>query len=125
MSYAFRALPVPARMEIHSYRIVLETPEGERTFLCRPDEFIWNAAARNGISLPAICHQGRCLTCAARLLSGAVDQSSSNSYFPQDREARFVLPCTGKPLGEVHLRTHEQWAMRAHRAQLGLPAPYL
>ncbi len=111
------------------HRVVLETPQGERSFECSPNEFIWNAAARNGISLPSICHQGRCLTCAGRLLSGAegqtsVDQSSSASYFPEDKEAGFVLLCTGKPLADVRIRTHEQWVMRQHRLKLGLPAPY-
>jgi len=106
------------------FRVVLETPEGERSFLCNGNEFIWDAAARNGISLPSICHQGRCLTCAARLLSGAVDQTSANSYFPEDKQAGFVLLCTAKPRSEVHVRTHQQWAMREHRAKLRLPAPY-
>jgi|SRR5581483_5116285 len=106
------------------FRVVLETPEGERSFLCNPDEFIWNAAARNGIFLPSICHQGRCLTCAGRLLNGAVDQSSATSYFPEDKQAGFVLLCTAKPLSELRVRTHEQWAMREHRATLALPAPY-
>jgi ferredoxin len=108
-----------------SYSVVLECPKDERSFVCPPNEFIWNAAARNGISLPAICHQGRCLTCAGRLLSGKVDQSSSNSYFPQDQAAGFVLLCTGKPQSDVRIRTHQQVEMRLHRARLGLPAPYL
>ena len=107
------------------YLITLETPEGDRTFRCSPNEFIWNAAAHNRIVLPAICHQGRCLTCAGRLLAGTVDQTSSNSFFPQDREAGFVLLCTGKPRSDVRIRTHQQLQMRQHRALLGLPAPYL
>ncbi|MBV8807425.1 MAG: 2Fe-2S iron-sulfur cluster binding domain-containing protein [Acidobacteriaceae bacterium] len=108
-----------------SFLIVLETPQGERKFQCHPSEFIWNAAARNGILLPSICHQGRCLTCAGRLLSGTIDQSSANSFFPEDKKAGFVLLCTAKPRSEVHIRTHQQLLMRQHRAALGLPAPYL
>ncbi len=107
-----------------NYRVLLETPEGERSFRCGPDEFIWNAAARNGIVLPAICHQGRCLTCACRLLSGTVDQTRSNSYFPEDRKAGFALICTGKPQSDLRLRTHQQSKMREHRLRAGLPAPY-
>lgn len=114
-----------AHAENVSYLITLETPEGEQTFWGARNEFIWNSAARNGIVLPAICHQGRCLTCAARLLSGAVDQSSANSYFSQDKEAGFVLLCTGRPRSDVRVRTHEALQMRQHRAKLGLPAPYL
>lgn len=111
-------------MNSESHLVVLETPEGERSFYCYQNEFIWNAAARNGIALPSICHQGRCLTCAGRLLSGAVDQSSAASYFAQDKTAGFVLLCTAKPVSDVRIRTHEQWLMREHRLRLGLAAPY-
>jgi len=83
-----------------------------------------NAAARNGIRLPSICHQGRCLTCAGRLLSGTVDQSKTDTFFPEDYAAGFVLLCTAKPLSDLRIVTHQQWAMREHRVALQLPAPY-
>ena len=99
-------------------------PEGRRTIECGEDEHIWDAAARSGITLPSICHQGRCLTCAAKLVEGDVDQSASNAYYPEDREAGFVLLCTGRPRSDVTVRTHQQWEMRRHRVACGLPAPY-
>ena len=107
-----------------SYLVVLETPEGERSVRCNRNEFIWNAAARQGIRLPSICHQGRCLTCAGRLLSGAVDQSRADTFFPEDKEAGFVLLCTAKPRSDLRILTHQQWVMREHRLALQLPAPY-
>lgn len=108
----------------HLYRVVLRTPEGTRIIECAGDEFIWNAAARAGVALPSICHQGRCLTCAARLVAGDFDQSAAVSYFPQDRQAGFVLLCTARPTSDMELETHQQRAMREHRRALGLPAPY-
>jgi ferredoxin len=98
--------------------------EGARAIECGADEFIWDAAARNGIVLPAICHQGRCLTCAGRLLSGAIDQSAANAYFPEDRAAGFALLCTARPRSDLVLTTHQESDMRRHRIALGLPAPY-
>ncbi len=106
------------------FRVVLHTPRGRHTFDCAEDEFIWNAAARAGIELPAICHQGRCLTCAGRLIAGDVDQSAAASYFPADRAAGFVLLCTARPRSDLVIETDQQWVMRAHRKALGLPAPY-
>ena len=107
------------------YRITLITPEGEYALWVREDQHIWDAAAEAGITLPSICHQGRCLTCAAHLDGpGKVDQSDSNAYFPQDRAAGFVLPCTGKPRSDLRLVTHQADAMRKHRLALKLPAPY-
>jgi ferredoxin len=91
-------------------------PDGERTIQVRPGEHIWDAALNAGVVLPALCHHGRCLTCAARLVGdGSVDQSDSVSYFPEDRECGFVLPCTGKPLSNLRLRTHQQAELRQHR----------
>ena len=107
-----------------SFRVVLETPQGLRSFDCGEDEYVWDAAARNGIQLPAICHQGRCLTCAGKLLEGVVDQSDAAAYFPEDREAKFVLLCRAKPRSDLRILTHQQWAMRAHRVAHKLPAPY-
>ena len=85
---------------------------------------MWRAAERAGLRLPAICQQGRCLTCAARLREGEVDQSSADMYFPEDREAGFVLLCTARPRSSLVLETHQEDAMRTHRRAKGLPAPY-
>ena len=67
------------------FRVILNTPERRSSILCAEDEFVWNAAALSGIQLPAICHQGRCLTCAARLVEGEFDQTAASSYFSEDR----------------------------------------
>jgi ferredoxin len=109
----------------NEFRVVLVLPSGEREISVAAGEHIWDAALAAGIRLPAMCHQGRCLTCAAQLEGpGCVDQSDSNTYFPQDREEGFVLPCTGKPCSDLRLRTHQQDEMRAFRREHGLPAPY-
>jgi ferredoxin len=107
-----------------TFRITLDTPEGLRSFQCGRDEYVWDAAARNGIWLPAICHQGRCLTCAGRLLSGEADQQDAASFFAVDQAEHFILLCRAKPRSDLHILTHQQWEMRAHRIAHGLPAPY-
>ena len=107
-----------------SFRVVLQTPEGSAVVECLGEEAVWLAAARAGVRLPAICQQGRCLTCAARLRQGEVDQSSAETYFSEDREAGFVLLCTARPRSSLVLETHQEEAMRSHRRAKGLPAPY-
>lgn len=103
---------------------MLLTPNGEHTLVMEPSQHIWDAAQAAGIVLPALCHQGRCLTCAGRMQGpGEVDQSDSDAYFPQDRAAGFVLLCTGKPRSDLRIITHQQREMRAYRRNLGLPAP--
>lgn len=116
------SLPQTAPQVFH---VTLLTPLGEHTIAVEPGQHLWDAAQAAGIILPALCHQGRCLTCAGRLQGpGEVDQFDSDAYFPQDREAGFVLLCTGKPRSDLRIRTHQQHEMRAYRRSLGLPAPY-
>jgi ferredoxin len=108
-----------------SYEVTLVTPYGARVIRARASEHIWDAAKNAGIALPAICHQGRCLTCAGQLLEpGEFDPSDAVSYFPQDREAGFILLCTAKPRSNLRIRTHVQTEMRQYRLKCGLPAPY-
>jgi ferredoxin len=108
-----------------SFQVILVMPKEERSIQVSRDEHIWDAAFANGITLPALCHQGYCLTCAAKLESnGEVDQSDSLVYLPEDREAGFLLPCTAKPRSDLRIRTHQQKEMRRFRKQKGLLAPY-
>jgi ferredoxin len=113
-------------LDSNTFEVVLLLPDGEdRSIQVGVNEHIWDAAFAIGIALPALCHQGRCLTCAGRLkTTGQVDQSDSVSYYPQDREAGFVLLCTAKPRSALRIRTHQQTEMRQHRLEQGLPAPY-
>ncbi|HEV2732010.1 MAG TPA: 2Fe-2S iron-sulfur cluster-binding protein [Terriglobales bacterium] len=108
------------------FQITLVLPNSEeRTIQVGRDEHIWDAAFAAGIVLPALCHQGYCLTCAGRLENGGeVDQSDSLVYLPEDREAGFVLLCTGKPRSSLRIRTHQQKQMREFRKGKGLIAPY-
>jgi ferredoxin len=115
---------MPEQEPAHSFQIILETPEGERHLVCGKDEYLWDAAARQGVELPSICLQGRCLTCAGKLVEGTVDQSSADSIFREDEEAGFVLLCRTQPRSNVRVRTHQALQMREHRLAHGLPAPY-
>jgi ferredoxin len=108
------------------FQVTFLLPSGdEPTIPIAGQEHIWDAAFAAGITLPAMCHQGYCLTCAARSEDGGeVDQSDSLVYYPADRENGFVLLCTGKPRSNLTLRTHQQKEMREFRKQRKLIAPY-
>ncbi|MGA2888110.1 MAG: 2Fe-2S iron-sulfur cluster-binding protein [Terracidiphilus sp.] len=102
----------------------LDTPDGRRSFDCGEGEHIWNAAHTDSVLLPAICHQGRCLTCSGRLLEGTVEHDHPDAYFPEDEAESYVLLCRAMPRSEVRIRTHQEWEMRNHRIARDLPAPY-
>ena len=124
---ALHALPREIMKPVsEEFRVELLLPTKEtRVIQVGRDEHIWDAAFKAGIELPALCHQGYCLTCAGKLEEpGEIDQSDSLIYFPQDREADFVLLCTGKPRSNLRIRTHQQQQMREFRKSKKLPAPY-
>jgi len=39
----------PPQIAQRSFRVVLETPKGLRSFDCQEDEYVWNTAARHDI----------------------------------------------------------------------------
>jgi ferredoxin len=106
-----------------TYRVTFEFPDGPTTIEVRHDEFILTAARAAGLTLPSLCEQGWCITCAARVLEGIVDQTASRRYYPADRAAGFALLCTGKPRSDLRLRPGATEAMRAHRDAHRLPVP--
>jgi ferredoxin len=110
--------------EERSFQVILETPEGSRSIECGPTEYILNAAAAHGINLPVICRQGRCLTCAGRLLEGSVEHYRPDAYLPEDKAAGFILLCRAMARTDLRILTHQEWEMRAHRLAHNLPAPY-
>jgi ferredoxin len=107
------------------FRVDLQLPNRECSIQVAADEHIWDAAFAAGITLPALCHQGYCLTCAGRLIGGGeVDQSDSLVYYPEDREAGFVLLCTARPRSPLRILTRQAAEMRKRRKEKGLLAPY-
>jgi ferredoxin len=92
----------------HCHRVVLHLPDGSLKELSVDEsQHIWDAAHAVGIDLPSICNQGRCLTCAGRLLQpGEFDASDAVRYFPEDRTSGFILLCTACPRSDLEILTH-------------------
>ncbi len=107
-----------------TYRATFRLPDGSEHAVDASDEdHLLDVALDAGLDLPYRCLQGWCLTCAARLVEGRVDQRDARRYFDQDREAGFVLPCTARPESDVVVETHARDAMRRNRAAHHLPFP--
>jgi ferredoxin len=108
---------------VKTYEVKLITPEGEVRLEVGEDEYILDAAFEAGYNLPSMCLQGFCLTCASRLLNGEVDQSDAIRYYPEDKEAGFVLICSAKPRPNLCIKTHQKKEMQNQRDEYGLPYP--
>ena len=106
------------------FRVTLILPDGRRREIdVRSDEHVLDVALASGIHLPYSCLQGWCLTCAARVVEGTIDQSDSRRFFLQDRAEGFALLCTGKPVSDCVLETGARDAMRRARDRHKLPYP--
>ena len=84
-----------------AYRVTLANRD--RTFPAGQDETILEAAERAGLTLPAGCRSGRCITCAARLLAGRVDDSAGQALRPVQRNRGYVLLCVARARSDLVL----------------------
>ncbi|SOC82632.1 ferredoxin [Ensifer adhaerens] len=89
----------PAR----TFTIQLERPDGSWTFEAPSDEYLLYALIDHGIESPFICEQGWCLACAAKLVSGVVDDCDALTRYPEDREGGFLLLCSALPRSDLVL----------------------
>lgn len=93
----------PGQPQRRQFQVVLQRPDGQWTFPAFEDEFLLYALLDSAISCPAICEQGWCLACTAKLVSGTVDRSAALTNYAEDTENGFVLLCSTRPLSDIVL----------------------
>lgn len=77
-----------------------------------PGQNILDACEAAGLILPVACRYGGCITCAGRLVSGAVRQPKGTALNRRQSQAGYVLMCVAQPtedcVVEVGVETHDQ-----------------
>ncbi|KAG0481276.1 hypothetical protein HPP92_011783 [Vanilla planifolia] len=87
-----------------AYKVTIEHGGERRTLEVGEDETILRRALDEGLEVPHDCKLGVCMTCPARLLSGAVDQSEG--MLSDDVIARgYALLCSSYPRSDCVIRT--------------------
>jgi len=83
--------------------------QGQVTTITAPaDQTILASAVAAGLDLPSSCTAGICTTCAARLLSGTVDQPDAMGLSPALVNQGFALLCVAYPRAPIPLETAQE-----------------
>ena len=79
-------------------------------FTVNADEYILDAADRQGVNLPYSCRAGVCVSCTAKLIEGTVDHDYD---FLQNKEleAGFFLACKTFATSDCVIETHQEDAL--------------
>ena len=91
-----------------AYKVNLETKDGSMAELEVPEgESILSVAIEQGLDLPHDCKLGVCMNCAARLVSGEVDQSAG-MLRDDVQEKGYTLLCIAIPQTDVEVKVIEE-----------------
>lgn len=82
--------------------ITLANQDGQ-TFEVDPKRPLLDSLEAQGVSLPYGCKYGGCITCAAKLLEGEIDQRAGVALNNRQLNDGYVLMCVARPLGDCTL----------------------
>jgi CDP-4-dehydro-6-deoxyglucose reductase len=85
----------------------IRTTPGDHSFVVEPGETLLAAALRQGIWLPYGCRDGKCGSCAARLLEGRVDYPSGRTEALEGQPEDVCLTCQAVPTSDLVLGVRE------------------
>ena len=77
--------------------------QGGRSFVVDGEEPLLVTLEEHGVSLPYGCRYGGCISCAAKLLDGTVDQSEGVALNGRQISDGYVLLCVARPQSDCTL----------------------
>ena len=88
-----------------SFKVELQTPQGNKCFACPDDAYILDAAEQAGIDMSYSCRAGACSSCVGQILSGTIDQSDQSFLDDDQMQEGYSLLCVSYATSDVVVRT--------------------
>ena len=83
--------------------VVTLSNRDDATYTVDPRRSLLETLREHGVDLPYGCKYGGCITCAAKLVGGEVDQRRQVALNNRQINNGYVLLCVARPLGDISL----------------------
>ena len=84
------------------FKIDIEIDQVQKSFSCKSDQTVLEAAADANVELPSSCLVGMCCTCAAFLKEGSVDMEAMGLK-SELQDQGYVLLCQAYPKSDLKI----------------------
>ena len=93
------------------HAITLANRDG-KSFVVESNRPLLDSLCEYGVDLPYGCRYGGCITCAAKLVSGKVDQRAQVALNNRQLDYGYVIMCVARPLSdcifEIGVECHDK-----------------
>ncbi|MEC4804482.1 MAG: 2Fe-2S iron-sulfur cluster-binding protein [Jaaginema sp. PMC 1079.18] len=103
-----------------TYKVEIHHNGNTQTIEVPEDSKILEVAQKAGIELPSSCTAGVCTTCAAKLLTGKVEQGDAMGVSPELQGEGYALLCVAYPRSDIKLESNKEEEI--YQRQFGQPS---
>lgn len=91
------------------FSIRLAGPDGGCTEIqCSDNEYILDAAERQGVDLEYSCRAGACSSCACKVTVGEYNGEDGSFLDDSQMEQGYILACVTYPRSDMVIETHKE-----------------
>lgn len=92
----------------NTYTVKIHNAGQSYTMQVSEDQKILDVAQQQNIELPFSCSAGVCTTCAAKIITGKVEQGEGMGLSPELQEEGYALLCVSYPRSDLELEAGKE-----------------